>query len=61
MLMPGGQPDGGGLDAAGIDWCITAIKGPISLNKIGTENGGGWIVYVALWKLQYTTWLFGDL
>ena len=38
-----------------------SIKGPISLNKIDAENGGGCIVYVARWKLQFTTWLFGDL
>ena len=25
MLLPGGQPEGGGLDAAGIDSCISII------------------------------------
>jgi len=32
MLMPGGQPGGGGLGAAGIDWCITVL---CSENKTG--------------------------
>ena len=26
MLIPGGQPGGGGLGAGGIDWCITLIS-----------------------------------
>ena len=48
MLMPGGQPEGGGLDAAGIDSCISMI----CANQIRIQYPG----QLALSKLPEEAW-----
>ena len=48
MLMPGGQPEGGGLDAAGIDSCISII----CANQIRLQYPG----QLALSKLPEEAW-----